>query len=80
MTSKDFTDKLKATRSVSQSAAPKGAADTFTSSRPTKEPTAKTTVNIPVSVHEKMRTEAFETGVSMTDQLINAWKAQRGFD
>lgn len=76
--SNDFLEKARKTRDMQPAPAAKASAETFNTPAPRKEPTHRTTINIPVSVHEHMRRESFETGVSMTDQLINAWKKERG--
>lgn len=78
MSNNDFTDRLKRSRNTEKTPAPKRAEETFIPTRPVKEPVHRTTMNIPASVYEQLRQEAFETGESMTNQLVNAWKAQRG--
>ena len=75
--SQDFMAQARKTKENRPVAAAKGAAETFTDITPRKEPVHRTTINIPLSIHELMRREAFETGISMTDQIINAWKRER---
>lgn len=77
--SQDFMKQARKTKENRPAAAAKGAAETFNETTLRKEPAHRTTINIPVSIHEQMRREAFETGISMTDQIINAWKRERGF-
>jgi len=82
----DFSEKIKQSRQ----AGPEGrlrAADTFIITPPeneqprvapqAREPRQMLTIRVPVSVHEELRRTAFETGVSMQDQLIAAWRAQQ---
>lgn len=77
--SPDFTKQLKNQKGNSpRVTSPSSIADTFKGEPPQRVHLHRTTINIPVDLHDQMRREAFETGVSMTDQLINAWKAQRG--
>lgn len=76
--SQDFMAKARKAKESRPAPAVKGAAETFNNATPRKEPVHRTTINIPLSIHEQMRREAFETGISMTDQIINAWKQERG--
>lgn len=43
-----------------------------------KEPTRRLNLMIPDSMHRQMKLEAAQTGVSMTEQVIHAWKTVRG--
>ena len=47
---------------------------------PGPEPLHRTSVNLPESVYEQARREAFATRVPISTQLINAWKKERGID
>lgn len=78
MSNNDFTERLKQSRHVDKAPGNKSARETFAQTRPVKEPVHRTTINLPASVYEQLRQEAFETGESMATQLVNAWKAQRG--
>lgn len=78
MSDNDFAARMRSARSETREPAEKRAEETFTPAAPRKEPSHKTTVNLPLSLYEQARREAFDTGVSMTDQLIIAWKRERG--
>lgn len=81
MSENDFTDKLKRKRNRTEAEEPvRSTADTFRAAAPQRVPLHRTTVTIPVDVHELMRKEAFETGVSVTEQLITSWKRERGMN
>lgn len=78
MSSSDFTEMLKAqAQGKAEGGAEKKAADTFTSTTPKREPLHRTTINLPISMYESLRREAFENNTSMTDLLIDAWKESR---
>lgn len=81
MSSKDFTDRMKASKREDRpkTGATPSTADTFRVTAPPRVLLHRTTINIPVDLHEQMRREAFETGVSITDQLVTSWKNQRGY-
>lgn len=86
----DFADRIKQTRQAGPEGRQR-AAETFitppgdpvprevppAATPPSKEPRQMLTIRVPVSMHEKLRRTAFETGVSMQDQLIAAWEAQQ---
>lgn len=74
----DFSERIRKAKQARPNT-PSRAADTFAPSSRTKEPVQRTTVNIPQGVYEELREEAFRTGVPMGTQLINAWKAERGW-
>lgn len=77
--SKDFADRLKNQKQDGpKEMPPSSIAKTFRAQAPQRALLHRTTINVPVELHDQMRQEAYETGVSMTDQLINAWKAERG--
>jgi hypothetical protein len=77
--SSNFTERMKRQRDARPAHAPVNAASTFSQTRPVKEAAHRTTINIPMSIYEAMRVEAFETGVSMGEQLIKAWARERHF-
>lgn len=79
--SNDFADRIAQSRKTGGEARVR-AADTFIAAPATPAPAAKEprqmlTLRIPVSMHETLRRTAFETGVSMQDQLIAAWELQQ---
>lgn len=78
MSDNDFAQRMRSARSETKEPAEKRADQTFTAPAARKEPSHRTTVNLPLSLYEQARREAFDTGVSMTDQLIIAWKRERG--
>lgn len=78
MSSSDFTERIRKAREEQKGASEKKAADTFASTTPQREPLHRTTINLPISVYESLRREAFENNTSMTDLLVDAWKSSRG--
>lgn len=81
----NFGDRIKQQRTQGSESRTR-AAETFIAptvdTEPTQAPAAKEprqmlTIRVPVSMHEALRRAAFETGVSMQDQLIQAWQKQQ---
>lgn len=76
--SADFSERIKKVKNQKAEQPPRRAADAFAPGAQCKEPIQRTTVNIPQSVYQELKEEAYRTGVPMGTQLIEAWKQARG--
>lgn len=78
----DFVGKMRARAQGGEetSEPPRRAAETFTRSPRKKEPVHRTTLNLPISVYEELRQEAFDQETTMTELLINAWRNRSSVD
>ena len=64
-----FSDRIAAIKQQGSTARAR-VADVFVAPAAGKEPRQMLTIRVPVSMHERLRRTAFETNVSMQDQLI----------
>lgn len=73
---RDFTDRIKKKQEEPAGPPEKRASDIFSQPQPKKEAVHRTTLNLPMSVYQELRREAFDSETSMTDLLVKAWRAR----